>query len=210
MVYRIERLTCPLPCPAALLFKNSQNECFHLTPFFSYVSALPCTTETHLTLFASSACAQLSSQRRGGVLLPTFKPSNVQRSDVLLQICPFIFKRLQDAPPASLFFSCFCIVAGGVGTSPLSGVKVLLEASIRRRMRVLGERSEPRDLSARWEKQIPHRRWQCDRVRDDKCAGGASPAPTQRRAQPGVAVLPSQAEAASVRSLTSFSGLVAS
>src|SRR6184192_2288387 len=30
-----------------------------------------------------------------------------------VQICPFIFKQLQDAPPATLFFSCFCMVAGG-------------------------------------------------------------------------------------------------
>src|SRR5437763_1660589 len=29
------------------------------------------------------------------------------------QICPFIFRQLQDAPPATLFFSCFCMVAGG-------------------------------------------------------------------------------------------------
>src|SRR5205814_8231044 len=36
-----------------------------------------------------------------------------------LQICPFIFKQLQHAPPATLFFSCFCMVAGGwVGASP--------------------------------------------------------------------------------------------
>src|SRR5205823_9299490 len=35
-----------------------------------------------------------------------------------LQICPFIFKQLQDAPPATLFVSCFCMVAGGwVGAS---------------------------------------------------------------------------------------------
>ena len=35
------------------------------------------------------------------------------------QICPFIFRQLQDAPPATLFFSCFCMVAGGwVGASP--------------------------------------------------------------------------------------------
>src|SRR5205823_7029813 len=31
-----------------------------------------------------------------------------------LQICPFIFKHLQDAPPATLFFSCFCVVAGAL------------------------------------------------------------------------------------------------
>ena len=30
-----------------------------------------------------------------------------------LQICPFIFNSLQDAPPSTLFFSYFCIVAGG-------------------------------------------------------------------------------------------------
>src|SRR5437762_12359539 len=36
-----------------------------------------------------------------------------------LQICPFVFKQLQDAPPATLFFSCFCMVARGwVGASP--------------------------------------------------------------------------------------------
>ena len=36
-----------------------------------------------------------------------------------LQICPFIFKQLQDAPPATLFFSCFCMVARGCwGASP--------------------------------------------------------------------------------------------
>src|SRR5215472_6058570 len=31
----------------------------------------------------------------------------------LLQICPFVFNHFHDAPPASLFFSIFCIVAGG-------------------------------------------------------------------------------------------------
>ena len=30
-----------------------------------------------------------------------------------LQICPFIINNFQDAPPATLFFSCFCIVARG-------------------------------------------------------------------------------------------------
>src|SRR5438874_9636404 len=38
-------------------------------------------------------------------------PSKFPRS--WLQICPFVFKQLQDAPPATLFLSCFCIVAGG-------------------------------------------------------------------------------------------------
>src|SRR6184192_1308588 len=32
-----------------------------------------------------------------------------------VQICPFIFKQLQDAPPATLFFSCSCMVPGGGG-----------------------------------------------------------------------------------------------
>src|SRR5213082_2025843 len=30
-----------------------------------------------------------------------------------LQICRFVFKQLQDAPPATLFFSCFCMFARG-------------------------------------------------------------------------------------------------
>ena len=30
-----------------------------------------------------------------------------------LQIRPFVFNNFQDAPPATLFFSCFCIVARG-------------------------------------------------------------------------------------------------
>src|SRR5947208_2824295 len=38
-------------------------------------------------------------------------PSKFPRS--WLQICPFVFKQLQDALPATLFFSCFCMVAGG-------------------------------------------------------------------------------------------------
>jgi hypothetical protein len=32
-----------------------------------------------------------------------------------LQICLFIFNNFQDAPPATSFFSCFCIVARGGG-----------------------------------------------------------------------------------------------
>src|SRR5207248_4842074 len=32
-----------------------------------------------------------------------------------LQICPFVFNQLQDAPPATLFFSHFYVVAGGGG-----------------------------------------------------------------------------------------------
>ena len=32
-----------------------------------------------------------------------------------LQICSFVFNELQDAPPATFFFSCICIVAGGYG-----------------------------------------------------------------------------------------------
>src|SRR5205814_3566733 len=44
-------------------------------------------------------------------------PSKFPRS--WLQICSFIFKQLQDAPPATLFFSCFCMVAQGCwGASP--------------------------------------------------------------------------------------------
>src|SRR5437762_956164 len=49
-----------------------------------------------------------------------------------LQFCRFVFNQLQDAPPATLFFSHFCIVAGrwvGVGTAQ---VKVLLELEQRR------------------------------------------------------------------------------
>ena len=38
---------------------------------------------------------------------------------VLLQIRPFIFNDFQDAPPATFFFSCFCIVARGWHTFPI-------------------------------------------------------------------------------------------
>src|SRR5713101_1609617 len=31
-----------------------------------------------------------------------------------LQICTFIFNHFRDAPPATFFFSCFCIVAAPV------------------------------------------------------------------------------------------------
>ena len=34
----------------------------------------------------------------------------------LLQICTFVFNNFQDAPPATPFVSCFCIVARGWGT----------------------------------------------------------------------------------------------
>ena len=37
---------------------------------------------------------------------PCFLPS-------FLQICPFVFNNFHDTHPATLFFLCFCIVAGG-------------------------------------------------------------------------------------------------
>src|SRR5207248_385873 len=39
--------------------------------------------------------------------------SKLHRPAEILQICPFVFNHFHDAPPATLFFSCFCIVAGG-------------------------------------------------------------------------------------------------
>ena len=38
-----------------------------------------------------------------------------------VQICTFIFNHFHDAPPATLFLSCFCIVARGWGYSSHSG-----------------------------------------------------------------------------------------
>src|SRR6266567_8529524 len=71
-------------------------------------------------------------------------PSCLQRR---LQICPFIFNNFHDAPPATPFFSKFCIVArGGMGLlcSPFSLFRfpppltpLQRAAIIRRRMRVL-------------------------------------------------------------------------
>src|ERR671924_589745 len=65
---------------------HPRNLRLHSSPLFSYVSALSCATETHLTSSLSIGCAQLSSPRRGGACspVPTFKPSNVQPSNVLL------------------------------------------------------------------------------------------------------------------------------
>ena len=43
-------------------------------------------------------------------------PQTVSRDCFLattLQICTFIFNNFQDAPPATLFFSNFCIVTRG-------------------------------------------------------------------------------------------------
>src|SRR5207245_2485058 len=42
------------------------------------------------------------------VYVPSFLPLQPN-----LQICPFVFNHFHDAPPATLFFSWFCIVAGG-------------------------------------------------------------------------------------------------
>src|SRR5260370_10426 len=45
-----------------------------------------------------------------------FLPSVFCLLQSLLQVCPFVFNHFQDAHPATLFFSSFCIVAGGAYT----------------------------------------------------------------------------------------------
>ena len=49
-----------------------------------------------------------------------------------LQIRPCLFNNFQDAPPATPFLLCICMVAGGWVYPIPSGVKVSLELSIRR------------------------------------------------------------------------------
>src|SRR5436190_20242838 len=83
------------------------------TPAFLQNVAKPCVCHTcdpspllHFISFSSSF------SRHESLATSTFPRS-------WLQICPFVFKQLQDAPPATLFFSCFCMVARGwVGASP--------------------------------------------------------------------------------------------
>jgi len=57
----------------------------------------------------------LTMARRPALLIPTL-PLRLSKLSCLqptLQICTFVFNNFQDAPLASLFFSWFCIVAGG-------------------------------------------------------------------------------------------------
>lgn len=47
-----------------------------------------------------------------------FLGAPLQKRVLLLQICPFRINQLQVAPPATLLFSYFCIVAGGCRDAP--------------------------------------------------------------------------------------------
>ena len=49
---------------------------------------------------------------------PPFYPANSRSLQPSLQICTFVFNNFQDAPPATLFLSIVCIVAGGWVASP--------------------------------------------------------------------------------------------
>src|SRR5215470_1861992 len=60
----------------------------------------------------------------------SFLPSTFYFLPCLLQICPFVFNQLQDALPATLFFSYFCIVAGGCRGRQIMSVKLMLELAM--------------------------------------------------------------------------------
>jgi hypothetical protein len=110
--------TCTSPvllfsCTSALFFTPSAVEgCARgLSPLLSVDYALFCAMEpsqplSHQSLAHSFPC-------NGGGRGSSMNSAADDSPRFLLQICPFIISNLQDAPPATLFFSCFCIVAGG-------------------------------------------------------------------------------------------------
>jgi hypothetical protein len=72
----------------------------------------------------------LSHATEGGGKHPLFHRVTSHGSPAtMLQICTFSFNNFHDAPPATPFFSCFCIVAGGLWGSQVRG------GTVSRRMR---------------------------------------------------------------------------
>ncbi len=57
--------------------------------------------------------ATLTKKGGGRVRGLALKFQTFQRCNLLLLCSLFVFSHFHDAPPATLFFSCFCIVAGG-------------------------------------------------------------------------------------------------
>ena len=110
------------PRPAALLTPPSP------TPAFPQNVANPCICHTSENspvtpiIATDPKCAPVSLVF---ATLATLSPLlhfiffSFDRGRTTLQMWPFVFKQLQDAPPATLLFSCFCMVAPGVGRSPL-------------------------------------------------------------------------------------------
>jgi hypothetical protein len=70
------------------------------------------------------------TKRGGGTYASLFLLSCNER---LLQICALVFNHFQDAPPANLFLSSFCIVAPGgmapIGSHVLFNIEVCIGAS---------------------------------------------------------------------------------
>src|SRR5690242_18235474 len=58
---------------------------------------------------------------RPALLIPSqsLQPTNTSLLQPRLQICTFLFNNFHDAPPATSFFSIFCIVARGSWVSLL-------------------------------------------------------------------------------------------
>jgi hypothetical protein len=84
----------------------------------------------HCNPFLINHFRTLSHAMEGGGMNPLFPRVISHGSPVtMLQICPFNFNNFHDAPPATPFFSCFCIVAGGVGSFSFSAFCFQLSGS---------------------------------------------------------------------------------
>ena len=141
--------------------------------------------------FPSITCALFPVQRRVGACcsLSSPTPPSALLLHSSLQICTFIFNQLRDAPPATLFFSDSCIVAGGWHTPlrPSCNNCVArnedqeLRRSATRREGLRASRRSSRPWLPRWrgvcrpEKEWPSRRTACSpearvsRDPEDRC-----------------------------------------
>ena len=106
------------PSQNPAFFQNTSN------PFLCHTSGKSPVTPIIATLPKIPSCKSCVCHTCDPLPLVHFIPfsSSYSRHESLLtseaprswlQICRFVFKQLQDAPPATLLFSCFCMVARG-------------------------------------------------------------------------------------------------
>jgi hypothetical protein len=118
---RLPRPPVPLSCAANSLSRAQ----LPLTTFRINTSTTPRKCSFYGTYEPAKPFRVGTFRKKGkgsGSLQPP--PTKLPKGNATLMqtVClPFIFNQLQDAPPATLFFSHFCIVAGGGGgPSPFS------------------------------------------------------------------------------------------
>src|SRR5215831_17705133 len=109
MLYRYCRFDRSATVSLALLLKISQEQCVHLTPFFSIASALFCATESSQPLSHESLPHSCSCNGGGGALPIFHFPFSIVPSTWLPRLHPsvasFVFIRLRTCQFASSLFS---------------------------------------------------------------------------------------------------------